>query len=161
MVPTHFDSILLLLWCSVFCFFTFHFFLWTIVQLIDTIVLLLLRASFKVLAHWLARKRPKRSSTQAAVTVSGVDTSKFAFNVLEDLDCIICRDTLDDLCTLVPCLHTFCASCIHGWDSSRLSLRRLCPICQSTIDEKKSGYRIKCWLEKLERAGWKRYDEAG
>ncbi len=46
-------------------------------------------------------------------------------------DCSICIDKKVDRSVLLPCLHTFCYSCISRW----VGINPSCPLCKSAADK--------------------------
>ena len=63
----------------------------------------------------------------------------------EELTCSICRCIFHRPCSVVPCLHVFCAHCI----SSCLELNHLCPECRNPIDEVRPTHKINNLVDQL------------
>lgn len=52
----------------------------------------------------------------------------------EEFSCGVCYELLWRPLTLVPCGHSFCASCISGWQRSRAPAKLSCPFCKDTVE---------------------------
>ncbi|EPY42539.1 zinc finger family protein [Angomonas deanei] len=67
----------------------------------------------------------------------------------EELTCGICRTVYLRPCTLVPCMHVFCASCISDWIKTKDHSAVPCPECRANVTEVRPTHKIQSCVEQF------------
>eukprot|EP00933_Yihiella_yeosuensis_P022485 TRINITY_DN17710_c0_g1_i1.p1 TRINITY_DN17710_c0_g1~~TRINITY_DN17710_c0_g1_i1.p1 ORF type:complete len:334 (-),score=30.72 TRINITY_DN17710_c0_g1_i1:89-1090(-) len=74
-------------------------------------------------------------------------------DLLEDhLKCSICQDVLYRPTTILPCLHSFCSSCLGGYFSHGNLLQIRCPVCREPITRIAPNFQLEAVLSALQRS---------
>jgi E3 ubiquitin-protein ligase CHFR len=68
-------------------------------------------------------------------------------DMLEELTCSICRAVFHRPCSVLPCMHVFCAGCISGWIEKGAS--RVCPECREPISDIRPTHRLQSCAEQF------------
>lgn len=63
----------------------------------------------------------------------------------EELTCGICGGIYHRPCSVLPCMHVFCAGCISKWVKSAAT----CPECRATIDSIRPTHKIQSCVDQL------------
>lgn len=60
----------------------------------------------------------------------GIDAALRAATDTADEECAICKDEKVDKSVLLPCMHTYCFSCINQW----VCINPICPLCKGPAE---------------------------
>lgn len=68
-------------------------------------------------------------------------------DLLAELTCSICRAVFHRPCSVLPCMHVFCAGCISGWVQQ--GARCTCPECRAPITDVRPTHRLQSCAEQF------------
>jgi len=67
--------------------------------------------------------------------------------LIETATCPICRDLIKAPTLALPCLHSFCATCLQGWLAR--APKRDCPLCRTVVQTRAISMRTMKVLTRL------------
>lgn len=72
-------------------------------------------------------------------------------DMVAELTCSICRSVFHRPCSVLPCMHVFCAGCISGWlwHQQRERIHHTCPECREHITDVRPTHRLQCCVEQF------------
>lgn len=88
---------------------------------------------------------PKKEETPDQV----INTGDALISALQDqLQCSICLELMKVPTSVVPCLHTYCKSCIEGCITYQ---GRHCPICREVVTETRKNTTLAELIESIQK----------
>ncbi|KAK7197003.1 FHA domain/Zinc finger, C3HC4 type (RING finger) containing protein [Novymonas esmeraldas] len=71
-------------------------------------------------------------------------------HMTEELTCSVCRSILHRPCSVLPCMHVFCAGCVSGWvRHDTPHQQHTCPECRGGITDIRPTHRLQSCVERL------------